>query len=271
MRIWRTGFAACALLLLTPAQIPPLPDGAETHWEIDGVNEIGVRMLFDPSTVAERLPPGLRFQTLQEIAPKAAPLQGYLAAHPEQAGYGISVLEVVRQRLVIDGREPKWPQDGAVGLWFAKVTSTSLANERARGSADMFLFLLTLFPDRDYVEYMRRKGHYATYGDARLKKDESGMWHGTIQSADLRVEGACMPSTETLQKEGSGSQTLYAPRGEGDHFLIIAWSGHEDHECNGKWTITGSHPLSKAVTMGSSIYACCYRLQGGGYRMEAAK
>jgi len=112
---------------------------------------------------------------------------------------------------------------------------------------------------------------YATYGGARLKRDESGMWHGTIQSVDLRVEGACVPSTETLQKEGSGSQTFYAPRGEGDHFLVIAWSGHEDHECNGRWTISGSHPLAKAVTIGSSIYGCCFPLQGGGYRMDAAK
>ena len=110
-----------------------------------------------------------------------------------------------------------------------------------------------------------------TIGDARLKRDESGMWHGTIQSVDLRVEGAGVPSTETLQKEGSGSQTFYAPRGEGDHFLVIAWSGHEDHECNGRWTISGSHPLAKAVTIGSSIYGCCFRLQGGGYRMDAAK
>jgi hypothetical protein len=269
VRIWRTTFVACALLVSTTAQIPPLPSGAETHWEIDGVNEIGVHILFDPATVADRLPPNLRFQTLQEIAPKAPFAQKYLAAHPEQAGYGISVLEVVRQRFSIDGREPQWPRDGAVGLWFAKVISTSPVNERARGSENLFLFALV--PDRDYVGYMRRKGHYSTYGDVRLKRDQSGMWHGTIESADLQVEGACRPSTEASQKGRTGSETFYAPRGEGDHFLVLAWSDHEDHECNGRWEISGSHPLSKAFTIGSSIYACCYRLQGGAYSIDATR
>jgi hypothetical protein len=267
MRIWCTSFAACGLLLLIPAQIPPLPDGRETHWEMTEINEIGVRMVFDPATVADRLPDGLRFRTVKEMAPKDPQVQEYLATHPEQVGYAFGVLEIVRQRFVIDGREPNWPQDGAVGLWFATVASTGQVKEGDQGYTTLLLDLLV--PDRDYVAYMRGKGHYADYGDARLKREESGMWHGTIQSTDLRVEGACTPAVEAFLKEGTESQALFQPRGE-KHFLWLAWAGHEDHQCNGKWTISGSHPLSKAVTIGWSIYACCYRTQGGAYRVIPA-
>jgi hypothetical protein len=86
MRIWRTAFAACALLLSTPAQTPPLPNGAETHWEIDGVNEIAVQMLFDPAMVADRLPPGLRFQTAAGDSAESLPSAGISCRSPRTGG-----------------------------------------------------------------------------------------------------------------------------------------------------------------------------------------
>jgi hypothetical protein len=138
-------------------------------------------------------------------------------------GYAFGVLEIVRQRFVIDGRAPNWPQDGAVGPWFDTVASTSQVKERGQGYTTLLLDLLV--PDRDYVAYMRGKGHYAVYGDARLKREESGMWHGTIQSTDLQVEGACTPDAKAFLKEGSLIPgTLPAARREAFSMARLGWS-----------------------------------------------
>ncbi len=124
--------------MVTPglqAQVPPLPERAQTRWEIGGTDEIAVQLLFDSAAVAERLPDGLRFVTLADVASKLPAARVYLAAHPEHAQYGVSFLEIARQdHFSIDGREPQWRKNGAIALWFARVTPTGRNNERARGS-----------------------------------------------------------------------------------------------------------------------------------------
>jgi hypothetical protein len=123
-----------------------------------------VQLLFGTAAVAERLPDGLRFVTLADVASKLPAARAHLAAHPEHTQYGVSFLEIARSdRFSIDGREPRWRKDGAIALWFARVTPTGLNNGRARGTG--YVSLQLLVPDRAYVEYMNTKGHYAQYGD----------------------------------------------------------------------------------------------------------
>ena len=251
------------------AQVPPLPKDAQTRWEIGGTDEIAVQLLFDTAAVAERLPDGLRFVTLADVASKLPAARAHLAAHPEHTQYGVSFLEVARSdHFSIDGREPQWRKDGAAALWFARVTPTGLKNERARGSE--YVSLLILVPDRAYVEYMNTKGHYAQYGDVTLRREESGVRRGTIQTADLQVEAACTPSGE-LRTGGPSYQTIYPPRDTVNKFLILAFNGNRDGECQGKWKISGTNPLSKAVVVGAPVFACCGHFLGGAYKMPDRK
>jgi hypothetical protein len=261
-----------ALTLVTPclqAQVPPLPEDAQTRWEIGGTDEIVVHLLFDTATVADRLPDGLRYVTLADVAGNLPPAKAHLAAHPEHARYGVSFLEIARaDHFSIDGREPQWRQNGAAALWFARVTPTGLKNEHARGSEHVSLQILV--PDRAYVEYMNTKGHYAQYGDVTLRRGRSGVRRGTIQTADLQVEAACTPSGE-LRTGGPSYQTIYPPRDTVNTFLILAFNGNRDGECQGKWKISGTNPLSKAVVVGVPVFACCGHLLGGAYKMPDQK
>jgi hypothetical protein len=253
----------------SPAQVPPLPEGPQTRWEIGGTDEIAVQLLFDTAPFVERLPNDLRFATRTDVADKWPEAHAYLTAHPEQARYGVSVLEIAHQdHFSIDGREPEWGENGAAGLWFARVISNGPLHEQARGDEHAWLF--HLIPDRAYVEYMNGKGHYAAYGEVTLRRDESGVRHGTIQTADLRVNAACSPLGE-LRTAGPSFQTLYPPRGTTNMFLVLAFDGNRDGECRGTWNIAGANPLATAVVVGAPVFACCGRFLGGAYRMPVRK
>jgi hypothetical protein len=251
-----------------PAQVPPLPEGAQTGWRIGETDEIAVQLLFDTSAAADRLPDGLRFVTLADVASKFPPAQEHLTAHPEHAEYGVSFLEIAAQNLFsIDGREPQWPKNGAIAIWLARVTSTK-KDERVRG--EEHLSLLIVVPDQAYVEYMKSKGHYAEYGDVTLRHDESGLRHGTIRTASLQVDAACTPTSD-LKTGGPSYQTIYQPRDTVKTFLILAYNRNRDGECKGNWKISGENPLSKAVTVGAPVYACCGEFVGGAYKVADMK
>jgi hypothetical protein len=250
------------------AQVPTLPEGAQTRWVITGNEEITVQLLFDTAGVADRLPDGLRFVTLTDVASRLPAAQDYLAAHPEHAQYGVSFLEIASGDFSIDGRKPQWPKNGANALWFAQVTSTGQKDERVRGPEHLSLLLLV--PDRDYAKYMNTRGHYGQYGDVTLHRDKAGVRHGTIKTADLQVEAACTPTGE-LRTRGLIYQTIYPPRETVNAFLVLAVNGLRDGECRGTWKISGTHPLCKAIAVGAPIFGCCGNLLGGAYKMQDAK
>src|SRR4029453_15889477 len=90
-------FFVIAVTLVTPClrgQVPTLPEGAQTRWVIAGNEEIAVQLLFDTARVRGPPPEGLRFGTLADVASRLPAAQGYLAAHPEHAQYGVSFLEI---------------------------------------------------------------------------------------------------------------------------------------------------------------------------------
>ena len=106
-----------------PAQVPALPEGAQTHWVVGQPNEIVAYVTFDPTTVERRIPRALRLITVKELAATGVRwATDYLAEHTAHGHWGVSFLEIVRMgSFTIDGRAPNWPEHGAAALWCARV------------------------------------------------------------------------------------------------------------------------------------------------------
>jgi hypothetical protein len=200
-----------SLAINSLGQIPALPDGAQTKWIVAGPEEIVSYLVFDPATVAKRLPDYLRFITIKELAEGGVPwAKEHLDQFPAHARWGISFIEIVRMKTFdIDGRSPKWPGQGAAALWFARVVPADPANDLGPGKP--FLALELWLPDRSYVAYMRGKGHYATYGDVHLRRDADGHWLGTIEADGLSLTVGCSPGDETAGFGSAGMQAIFPP------------------------------------------------------------
>jgi hypothetical protein len=268
----RLGAICFVVLLLTmgvSAQIPALPQGAQTKWVVAGPEEIVIYMIFDPATVAERLPKILRFITIKELAEGGVPwAREHLSQNPAHADWGISFIEIVRMKtFTIDGHAPHWPEHGAAALWFARVAPADPAKELGPGKP--FLALEFWLPDRDYVAYMRRKGHYANYGDVRLHKDKNGKWIGSIEVDGLSAACECTPADKIQGFGSSGMQAIFPPADSGmTSFVRIAFAGHQERECgeDASWKFKGAHPLAKGMILGPTSFQFGYDLIGGAYQ-----
>ena len=167
---------ACSVCVAgaSTAAVPVLPDGARTRWVVGQPQEIVTFLTFDPASVAGRLPGALRFITVDELAAGGvAWTTDYLAKHPSHGGWGVSFLEIVRcGTFTIDGRAPHWPKNGAAAMWCARVAASDSATDLGPGRP--LLVLEFWVPDSAYATYMRRRGHYATFGDVRLLESADG-------------------------------------------------------------------------------------------------
>ena len=254
--------------IAAPGQIPALPEGAQTKWGIAGPEEIVSYLIFDPETVAERLPKILRFITIKELADGGvAWAREHLGQNPAQGKWGISFIEIVRMKtFAIDGRSPAWPEDGAAALWFARVAPMEPGKDLGPGKP--FLALGFWLPDRNYVAYMRGKGHYASYGDVRLRKDADGNWLGSIEVAGLSASAKCSPVGETAGSGSAGMQAIFPPANSGVTGVVrIAFAGHREQSCgeDASWKFKGVHPLAKGMILGASSFQFGYDLLGGAY------
>jgi len=251
------------------AQILTLPDGARTHWVVDGAEEIVQYIVFDPATVESRLPGTLRFITIKELAAGGVGWAAdYLSKHPSHGYWGISFLEIVRmQTFTIDGLAPHWPKHGAAALWCARVAPLDSTVEL--GSGRPLLVLDFWIPDSMYAGYMCKKEHYATYGDVRLYRDPQGKWHGSIGADGLSVVAECKPAGSVIGEAGSGgAQSLFPPSSSTvTNVVRVAFAGHREQECEegSSWRFQGTHPLVHGLVVGSSIYEFGYNLIGGAY------
>jgi hypothetical protein len=74
---------ACVAMLAETVvgQIPPLPEGARTHWVVDQAQEIITYLAFDPATVIDRVPPSLRLITIRELATGGVQILGKTHAY----------------------------------------------------------------------------------------------------------------------------------------------------------------------------------------------
>jgi hypothetical protein len=248
------------------SQVPVLPDGALTHWSIDGPEEIVTWLVFDPAGVDHLIPAGLRFITVGELAKVGiAWAADQLLKDPSRAEWGISFLEIVRtESFTIDGDAPTWPQDGAAGLWFARVRATDETTDL--GSGQPFLALEFWLPDSAYVARIREKGHYATYGNVVLRRNEEGKWHGMIDVDGLRVIAECKPTGPILGGPGSaGRQVIVPPKSSMASLVQVAFAGHQVQRCEEgmPWTLQGSHPLASSESVGVAEFQFGYSLIGG--------
>jgi hypothetical protein len=267
---WALSIACVALIGgEAPARVPDLPRGAQTQWVVKQPEELVLYLAFDPVTVADRLPPTLRFITLKELAAGGVGwARDHLAAHPAQEQWGVSFFEIVRMgTFTIDGRAPDWPRHGAAALWLARVAPVDSTTELGPGRP-----LLTLdfwMPDNSYVSYMRGKGHHATFGDVRLHRDSQGKWRGSVAAAGLSVATECTPSGPvTGGASSAGMQVLLPPRSSTvTNVVRVAFAGHREQECTkeSSWVIRGSHPLASNVVLGPATFQYGYCLEGGAY------
>lgn len=251
------------------AQVPSLPEGAQTDWVIDQPEEIVIWVLFDPITVENQLPPGLRFITAGELAVVSNSWAvDYLTNNPQKDDWGISFLEIVRMEIfTIDGVSPDWPENGAAALWFARVAPVKPDMDLGPGTP--FLALEFWIPDSSYVHLMNEKGHYSTAGDVRLYRDDDERLHGSIQVEDLKVYVNCLPVGPVPgDPESAGRQVLIPPQtSETEQLDRITFAGHQVQQCEepSSIAITGSHPLTKTVILEPVEFQFGYDLTGGAY------
>jgi hypothetical protein len=253
----------------TPTGLPNLPDGAHSDWVVAEPEEIVTYLAFDPATVQHRLPSGLRFTTLEELATGGVQwARDFLSKHPTKAHWGVSFLEFVRMRtFAIDGRAPAWPMHGAAALWLARVAPSDPASDLGPGRP--FLALDFWVPDRAYVAYMLEKGHYATYGDVRLLQDSKGRWSGSLHAGDLNATAECTPAGPVTGGPASaGSQVIFPPASSPTTDVVrVAFAGHRERSCEDAppWRLRGTHPLARGIVLGSAIFQFGYHLRGGSY------
>ncbi len=251
------------------AQIPALPKGAQTHWVVKQPQEIVVYLTFDPAKLKQCLPKSLRFITVKELATSGIQwATEYLNQHPGHDQWGISFLEIVRmETFAIDGRSPNWPKNGAAALWFARVAPSDPSADLGPGKP--FLSLEFWLPDRAYVEYMRQKGYYATYGDVRLAQDSAGTWRGSVKVKGLNIAAECIPTGPITGGSGSsGMQVYFPPLSSGIQKIIrVAFAGHYLQDCSkdSSWILRGTHPLVGGILLPPSNFEYGYNLVGGTY------
>jgi hypothetical protein len=267
-------------MVASTAWTQSLPPGGTTAWEIGGSEEIVTFLVFDPKAAGVRLPAGLRF--IPARAARMPEVQEHLKQHPEHAEWAFSFVEITRQKVfLLDGKAPTLPENGGVGLWLAPVDPAALAGEVPQDAFDRIvapslgsvLALAIWVPDRDYVAYMRDRGHTAEFGHVTLAGDATSGFRGEIRLDDLRVRATATPRGEAQQDPDSGTQILFAPGEKVVHVVVIAGSGGRHRACGAEWSKDGAHPLSRGVFVGPTFLTTYEApLKGSAYLLrEPAK
>ena len=235
-------------------------------WIVKQPEEIVGYLLFDPATVADRLPAHLRFITVDDLAGRGVEWAAdHLADEPARGDWGISFFEIVRTgTFTIGGRVPEWPDDGAAALWLARVAPSEPKANLGHGTP--LLVLEFWMPDASYVEHMRERGYYSTYGDVRLCRDADGTWKGSVNVDGLNVLAECRPSGPVTGGAGSFAQQVLVPprRITSADVIQVDLAGHRIQDCEAglSWVFTGTHPLAAGVMLGACTFQFGYDLTG---------
>jgi hypothetical protein len=256
-----------------------LPPGGTTLWEIQGPEEIVTFVLFDPKSPGVSLPAGLRFVLARDA--QMPEIQEHLKHHPEHAGWAFSFIEITRQKaFLIDGKGPTLPENGGVALWFAPVDPSQLTEEIPKDRFDAIiapslgavLGLGIWIPDREYVAYMRARGHHAEYGMVTFVKDSAGAFQGEIRLEDLHVRGSAVPHGDVREDPTSGTQVLFAPGEKVVHAVAVAGANARHLVCTAEWSKEGNHPLSRGAFVGPTYFTTYEApLKGSSYPLRGVK
>ncbi len=257
---------------LTVAQ--DLPPGGTTSWEIQELEAIVSFLIFDPRDSAIALPKGLRFASAHDVP--FPELQEHLKQHPDHSDWAFSFVEVVRPRsFILDGKSPKLPENGGLGVWFAPVDHSKLASELTKGtyetviapSPDAVLVLGLWVPDREYVAYMRARGHHAEYGMVTLVQDSEGAYRGEIKAGELTIKASATPHGETRPEPEPFTQVFFHPGKGVDNVVVIRGANARERDCTATWSTQGDHPLSRGVFVGPTFLNIEGPITGSAYRL----
>lgn len=255
-------FMSIALLLTACASTrsdSPQPDGS-VSWEIRDPEEIVTFVLFDPNTSGITLPHGLRFMRADEAPMPFA--QELVAQRPELAAWAFSFFEFTKQAaFLIDGRGPKLPNDGAIALWFAPVDASELAaatageplSQAIQEAAGSVAGLGIWMQDRDFIAYMREKGHHAEYGEAVLEPDGAEGLRGLLRLDGLSVHATARTEGDPQTEPVSDTQVLLSPLPGPSRAVVLSASNPSHQPCTAEWTLQGSHVLGRAVQFGPTF------------------
>jgi hypothetical protein len=261
--------------LVVPQDLPP---GGTTSWTIQELEVIVTFLLFDPKDPAVALPTGLRFVSAREV--EAPEFQEHLKQHPEHSDWAFSFVEFVRPRAwLLDGKAPTLPASGGIGVWFAPVDHSRLAAEVSRDkfevviapSPDAVLVLGLWIPDREYVAYMRSRGHHAEYGTVTLVSDSKGRFQGEIALTDLNVRATATPHGEIRSEPDPFTQVFFEPGKEVENVVVLAGGNVRERDCTAEWSKKGNHPLSRGVFVGPTLLVIEGPLKGSAYRIGEKK
>lgn len=263
--------------------VSQLPPGGTESWEIQGLEEIATFVLFDPKMAGVTLPAGLRFVSARDA--KRPEAQKYLRKRPDHAEWAFSFIEITRQRsFLVDGKAPTLPENGGIGVWFALVDASQLAEEIGKDRFDTIIApslysafgaVVTLgiwIPDREYVAYMRARGHHAEYGMVTLVKGSAGVLRGEIRLDDLRVRSSATPHGAGRVDAMTRTQALFAPGETVTHALVLAGSNARHRSYTADWSKQGDHPLARGVFVGPTYFVTYGApLKGSAHRLREEK
>ena len=286
MRIFETRGSSAASRLLAclvvmsvcaVAQAQQLPPGGTTSWEMQDLEVIVGFLLFDPKDPAVALPKGLRYVTARQASKDSAEFQEHLKQHPEHSDWAFSFVEFLRPKTwVLDGKALKLPENGGISVWFAPVDHSQLAAEVPKDKYETVIApspvgILQLgfwVPDREYVAYMRARGHHAEYGMVTLVKDSKGSFEGELQLAELNVKASATPQGEATSQPDSFTQVFFEPGNRVDNVVVIGGANARERDCIAEWSKQGDHPLSRGVFVGPTFLNIEGPIKGSAYRLR---
>lgn len=278
---WSRRLTCIALMsVCSGAAAQQLPPGGTTSWEMQELEVIVTFLLFDPKDPAVALPQGLRFATVREVAADAPEFQEHLKQHPEHSEWAFSFVEFIRPKTwVLDGKALTLPENGGISVWFAPVDHSQLAAEVSKDEFEAVIApspfgILQLgfwIPDREYVAYMRARGHHAEYGMVSLVKDGKGTYQGELQLTELNVKASATPQGEVQNEPDPFTQVLYEPGEHVENVVVLGGRNARHRDCTAEWSKKGDHPLSRGVLVGKTLLNIEGPLKGSAYRLQQAK
>lgn len=286
MRLLKLTLALLALSLAAPgrADTPSfggLPDGAVSRSEMGPASEFVLYIIFDPALAADRLPPGLRFRTLAEMAERSPEIAEHLKAHPEHAGWAHSAFEIIGSpRMAYDGVAARFGRRGGMAVWYASVARLDKSDPRPRGYQQINLG--TWLSDPRLVQHMREKGYPADLGNISFTRSARGEVKGRLDVPGLHVRAYCRLNGQRLSPDWARAgtyETIWNPAGETPAFELVTYMGHLVEDCGeARWRMSGRAPLVRAFdqrgrggrVIANTEFASGYVLRGGLYRPQAA-